>query len=51
MPENIAKKFIKFGLEFKIVIQKYEHDLEPQLVLNHKKRSYKTNVSFGGVEK
>ena len=51
VPENIAKKFINFGLEFKIVIQKYEHDLEPQLVLNQKKRSHQTNVSFGGIEK
>lgn len=50
VPENIAKKFINFGLEFKIVIQKYEHDLEPQLVAHHKKRIQKTDVSFGGIE-
>lgn len=51
VPENIAKKFIKFGLEFKIVIQKYNNDLEPQLVLNRKKRSQNTKVSYGGVGK
>lgn len=47
VPVNIANFFARFGLEYRIVLQKYTVDEEPKLVLGIKKKQ-KTSITYGG---
>ena len=48
VPVNIANYFARFGLEYRIVIQKYDSLKKPQLIESIKKRP-NISVTFGGL--
>lgn len=49
VPVNIANYFAHFGLEYRIVLQKYDGLKSPQLIETHEKRQDLT-VTYGGLK-
>ena len=49
VPVKIANYFASFGLEYRIVIQKYDIEKKPELIQDLKRS--KTSITYGGLKK
>jgi hypothetical protein len=49
VPVNIANYFAHFGLEYRIVLQKYDSSKRPQIV-NKTKQKQRVSITFGGFK-
>ena len=49
VPVNIANYFAHVGLEYRIVLQKYDSTKKPQLIKRHNKKPDAT-VTYGGIK-